>query len=411
LRKQPHPDIVVDAIFGTGLSKPVGPNYKPVIEWINKVGSSAFIASVDIPSGIFADSPDIPGPAVQADLTVTFSALKLAHVLPPASDAAGEVVLVPIGSPPELYENPEYRLNVIDEAQVRLVLPPRVRNSHKGTFGHVYIVAGSKGKSGAALMAGMAALRSGSGLATLWIPETISSDIAGAYPELMMEFLPATGAGTSDRSGAEAILARSDEIGSLVIGPGLTTDPSTRDLVHDLVRHSPVPVILDADGINAFAGAAESLGNHRKQPVVLTPHPGEMSRLTGLTIPRIQQRRLETACEWAEKLGCYLILKGYQTIVATPSGHAYINQTGNPAMSTGGTGDVLAGMAGRFLAAWNRMHRNAVCPKLEDFLCAAVYLHGLAGDLAVKALDEESLIATDLLEYLPDAFQRVRATE
>ncbi len=411
LKKQPHPDVVVDAIFGTGLSKPVGSNYKPVIEWINRVGFNAFIASVDIPSGIFADSCDIPGPAVQADLTVTFSALKLAHVVPPASDAAGDVVLVPIGSPQSLFENSKYRLNLVEDAQVRRVLPRRILSSHKGTYGHVHIVAGSRGKSGAALMAGMAALRSGAGLATLWVPETVSSDIAGVYPELMMEFLPETEAGTSDRSGTDTILARSDEIGSLVIGPGLTTHPSTRDLVCDLVRRSPVPVVLDADGINAYADSADSCANGLNQPVVLTPHPGEMSRLTGMTIAQIQQQRLKTAGEWAEKLGCYLILKGFQTVVAAPSGQVYINRTGNPAMATGGTGDVLAGMIGRFLASWNRSRNEEGCPILDDFLCAAVYLHGLAGDLAVKAVDEESLVATDLLEYLPDAFQKVRSIE
>jgi len=411
LRKQPHPDIVVDALFGTGLSKPIGPGYKPVVEWINKVGARAFIVSVDIPSGIFADDAAIPGPAVQADLTVTFSTLKLAHVLPPASDAAGKVVLMPIGSPPELYKNPEYCINLVEEAQVRRVLPRRVRDSHKGTFGHVHIVAGSRGKSGAALMAGLASLRSGAGLATLWTPESLLRDLTGKYPELMMEPVAETEEGTCDQSAADTILARSEEIGSLVIGPGLTTHSSTKKLVKELVRRSPVPIVLDADGINAFAGTSDFFGKRRKQPIVLTPHPGEMARITGLTISQIQDRRLETACEWAGKLGCYLILKGFQTVIASPDGDIYINRTGNPAMATGGTGDVLAGMVGRFMATWSRLRRNADCPKLEDFLCAAVYLHGLAGDLAVESIDEESLVATDLIEYLPDAFHKVRAIE
>ena len=184
------PDVIVDALFGTGLSKPIGPDFRPVVDWIRKASMHAYVASVDIPSGILADSPEIPGPAVKANLTVTFSALKLAHVLSPAADYAGKIVLAPIGSPEVLFENPEYRLNLIDAKQVRETLPQRARDSHKGSFGHVYVVAGSAGKSGAALMTGMAALRSGSGLVTLWLPRNLQGSVVGKYPELMTEFLP-----------------------------------------------------------------------------------------------------------------------------------------------------------------------------------------------------------------------------
>ena len=176
LRKVSQPDVIVDALFGTGLGKPIGPDFRPVVDWINKASAHAFVAAVDIPSGLFADSPMIPGPAVKAHLTVTFSAMKLAHIVPPASDFAGKVVLVPIGSPPALFENPEYRLNLIDSAQIRKALPRRAPDSHKGSFGHVYVVAGSGGKSGAALMTGMAALSSGAGLVTLWLPEKPSAE-------------------------------------------------------------------------------------------------------------------------------------------------------------------------------------------------------------------------------------------
>jgi hydroxyethylthiazole kinase-like uncharacterized protein yjeF len=408
LRKLPFQDVVVDALFGTGLSKPIDSNYRPVVEWINNVSSRAFVAAVDIPSGIFADSHTLPGPAVRADLTVTFSALKLAHVLPPASDCAGKVVLVPIGSPPELMENADYRLNLVDRIQVRKTLPRRMRDSHKGTFGHVYIVAGSRGKSGAALMTGLAALRSGAGLATLWAPESLQRDVVGKFPELMTESLPETEEGTSGYEGADKVLRNSENAESMVVGPGLTTHPSTQKLVRELVRSSPAPVVLDADGINAFISAAQLLKNCREQPVVITPHPGEMARLTGRRISDVQACRLETACQCAEQLGCYVILKGFQTVIAAPGGEAYINPTGNPGMATGGTGDVLAGMAGRFVAGWNRMRKNTGCPELADFLCAAVYLHGLAGDLAAESETEESLVATDLLDYLPQAFKRIR---
>ncbi len=408
LRKTAFPDIVVDALFGTGLSKPVGPDFKPVVEWINRASETSFIAAVDIPSGLFADSRTVPGPAVKAHLTVTFSALKFAQVVPPASDYAGRVVLVPIGSPDLLFENPRFLLNLIDENQVSGAIPERMRDDHKGTYGHVHIVAGSRGKSGAALMTGLAALRSGAGLATLWVPENLQRDVVGKFPELMSEPLMETEEGTSDCADADKVLAQRGKIDSMVVGPGLTTHPSTRKLVWELVRNSSVPVVLDADGINAFAPPAESLENMRKQPIVITPHPGEMARLTGKKVSAIQNDRLGTARDFAVKNQCYVILKGFQTIVATPEGEAYINRTGNPGMATGGTGDILAGMVGRFAAGWNREHDDSECPDLADFLCAAVYLHGLAGDLAAEAEGEESMIATDLLRYLPQAFKKVR---
>jgi hydroxyethylthiazole kinase-like uncharacterized protein yjeF len=411
LRKMSFQDVVVDALFGTGLSKPVDSNFRPVVEWINNASSRAFVAAVDIPSGIMADSLSIPGPAVRADLTVTFSALKLAHVLPPALDAAGRVVLAHIGSPAELFENPEYRLNLVDEIQIRKTLPQRARDSHKGTFGHVYVVAGSRGKSGAALMTGLAALRSGAGLATLWTPESLQRDFVGKFPELMTESLPETEEGTSALAGAGKVLKWSKNVESMIVGPGLTTHPDTQKLVWDLVQRSPVPVVLDADGVNALAAAGGPLENRCKQPIVITPHPGEMARLAGKKTSEIQNRRLEVACECAVQSRCYVVLKGFRTVIATPEGDVYINPTGNPGMATGGTGDVLAGMVGRFLAGWNLNRKSPGCPQLVDFLCAAVYLHGLAGDLAAESMSEESLIATDLLDYLPQAFRKVRMIE
>ncbi len=409
LRKIPFPDVVVDALFGTGLSKPIGSEFRPVIEWTRRAAETSFIVAVDIPSGLFADKGSVPGPAVKAHLTVTFSALKLAHILPPASDLAGHVVVAPIGSPSPLFENPRYLFHIVDETQVSAVIPGRIRDSHKGTYGHVHIVAGSRGKSGAALMTGIAALRSGAGLATLWVPETLQRDLTGKYPELMTEPLLETDKGTPDRADADRVLAQSGKMDSLVIGPGLTTHPSTKGLVWELVRSARVPVVLDADGINAFAPPAGPLENSRRQPVVITPHPGEMADLTGRKIPVIQADRIGAASDFAVQKQCYVILKGFQTIIATPEGEAYINRTGNPGMATGGAGDVLSGMVGRFLAGWGRRRNSPDCPMLVDFLCAAVYLHGLAGDLAAEAQGEESLIATDLLRYLPQAFSKVRS--
>jgi ADP-dependent NAD(P)H-hydrate dehydratase / NAD(P)H-hydrate epimerase len=407
LRKAVCPDVIVDALFGTGLSKPIGPEFRAVVDWINKASTRAFVASVDIPSGLFADSSQIPGPAVKAQLTVTFSALKLAHVTPPASESAGKTILVPIGSPKALFENPEYKMNLIDEAQVRKALPRRSPESHKGTFGHVYVVAGSAGKSGAALMTGMAALRSGAGLVTLWLPKSLQRGVVGKFPELMTEFLPETEEATSDKAGAGKVLAQLENAQSLVLGPGMTVHPSTRKLVWELVRRSPVPVVLDADGINAFVPPAEPLRNDAGCPVIITPHPGEMARLIGKKISDVQKNRLEIARDCAARYRCYVVLKGFQTIIATPTGQICINSTGNPGMATGGTGDILAGMMGRFVAGWKHQADRDNAVEIADYISAAVYLHGLAGDFAAENESMETLIATDLLSYLPKAFKKV----
>ena len=328
LRKLESPDVIIDALFGTGLSRPIGTDYRRVIDWINRKQSCSFIASVDIPSGLSADSAAVPGSAVKAHLTVTFTALKLALVVPPAADYAGRVVLAPIGSPSILLNNPEYRLNLIDAHQARFALPPRPRDSHKGSFGHVFVVAGSRGKSGAALMTGLAALRSGAGLVTLYLPGSLQKDVVGKIPELMMESIAETPEGTADESAAGMLLKQAEDANVLAVGPGMTTNRSTQELIRTLVRHSPVPVVLDADGINAFAGKSSSLRNQRGQPVMITPHPGEMARLLKTTIARVQANRIETARQCSEVSGAFSILKGFQTVVATPARADFHQQHG-----------------------------------------------------------------------------------
>lgn len=407
LKRLPAPAAVVDAIFGSGLSRPVGEDLKAVVAWINQISSRSYVVSVDIASGLFADSGLVPGPAVKAHLTVTFTALKLAHVLPPAADMGGRVRVVSIGSPATLLENPEHRFELAQAETVRWVLPPRPRDSHKGTYGHVLLVAGSRSKSGAALMAGMAALRSGAGLATLALPASLREDVVGKFPELMTDYYPETRQGTLDRSAARELAESLSGFDALVLGPGLSTHPSTRDLIEITVRQSPIPVVLDADGINAFAGRPDRIQNQHGHPIILTPHPGEMARLLRIPIAEVQKRRLEVAASCATEHGVYVVLKGFQTISASPGGRIVINSTGNPGMATGGSGDILAGMMGRFLARWWRLYRGADAEALLDHVVAAVYLHGLAGDLAAAEKGEESLIATDLLPQLPAAFRNV----
>jgi len=397
-------DVIIDALFGTGLARPIGPDFLPVLDWVERSYARSFVLAVDIPSGLMADSAEIPGPVIKANLTVTFSALKPAHVLAPAADFAGKIVLTSIGSPGALFDNTEYLWNLTDKEIVRRVLPARPRDSHKGSFGHVYVVAGSAEKSGAAFMAASAALRSGAGLVTLWLPEGLRGSAAGKFPELMTEFLPETDAGTFARTGTERLISRLGEADALVLGPGMTTEPSTRDFIHELVECSPVPVILDADGLNAFAPLCAPFKNKNGQPIALTPHPGEMARLTGETIADVQSRRVETALAVAERYCAWVTLKGNQTLIASPGGELFINTTGNPGMATGGSGDILAGMMGRFAAAW-KLRGSEDNKSFSEYLAVAVYLHGLAGDIAARNGSDESLVATDLFEYLPAAFR------
>ena len=406
LRSLQRPEVIIDAVFGVGLTKPIGPDFSGVVEWINKAAATAFVVAVDIPSGLFADSARVQGPTVNARLTVTFTAPKPALILHPACEHAGKVVVAPIGSPASLLENSEYRMDLIDGAQIRRVLELRPKDSHKGTYGHVFVVAGSRGKSGAALMTGLAALRSGAGLVTLWLPESLQRDVVGKIPELMTEFLPATGAGTLSAAGMDKIMASADQAHALVLGPGMTMHESTQELVREIVRRSPVPIVLDADGINAFSSRQEALFNEMGQSVTITPHPGEMARLISRSISEVQKDRVAVARGFSEERKCFTILKGYQTVIASPDGHIYVNSTGNPGMATGGSGDILAGMVGRFVAGWQRKYHGADWKSLGNYLSAAVYLHGLAGDLAADEEGVESLIATDLLAQLPKAFKK-----
>jgi NAD(P)H-hydrate epimerase len=403
LRKLERADVLVDALFGTGLTRPLGRPLGPVVDWIN--GSGAFVVAVDLPSGVRADSGEDPRLAVRADLTVTFAALKPALVLPPACGRAGRVVVATIGAPRALVESPEHRMELVDAGAARRMLPPRPLGSHKGDFGNVQVVAGSRGKSGAALMTGLAALRAGAGLVTVWLPERLHGEVVGKVPELMTGLLPETEAGSADAAGAEKVLAALEGADAVAIGPGLTVEPSTRRLVRHLVRASPVPVVLDADGINAFAGDAAALANDARQPIVITPHPGEMARLVGTTVAAVERDRVATARDFAQTRRVFTILKGYRTIVASPGGRVLVNSTGNPGMATAGSGDVLTGIVARFAAVWRRRSRGRDPESLADALAAAVYLHGLAGDLAASDKGMESMIATDLLPHLPEAFK------
>jgi NAD(P)H-hydrate epimerase len=371
--------------------------YKAVIETLDDF-VQATIVSIDLPSGLQTNSPQIIGPAVDADVTVTFTAPKLSLVLPPGNKLAGDVVVSDIGNPRELLESGEANVHLIDAETFPAARHIRDENSNKGDFGKVLVIGGSRGKSGAAAMAGSAALRSGAGLVTVATASSALAMVASAMPELMTEALTETREGSIAQQDLSQILKGKTV---LAIGPGLTTQAETSAFVRAIVSSSTIPVVLDADGLNAFVTQVQELAGDG-QGIIITPHPGEMSRLTGHDIRYVLENRIEVARQFAVDHKVYVVLKGFRTTIATTDGSIYINPTGNPGMATGGTGDILTGMIAGLIAQEN----------LGDFverLCLAVYLHGLSGDLAAEEVGEECMVATDLLRFLPNAWKKLRS--
>ncbi|MGO8760889.1 MAG: NAD(P)H-hydrate dehydratase [Desulfobaccales bacterium] len=380
--------LIVDALLGTGLNSPVQGLMAALIERVNHL--KAPVLAVDIPTGLSADTGEVLGVALKAQVTVTYGWPKLGQVLPPGRDYVGRLWQADIGIPPILAR--DLPLELAEAREMRALLPPRPFGSHKGTFGHLLVLAGSQGKTGAAAMTAEAALRAGAGLVTLGVPASLNDILEAKLTEAMTLPLPeAPGARALGAAAWTPILEFLDEKSTLALGPGLGTHPETRDLVRRLVQDLPQPMVIDADGLNNLAGAAAGLKN-AAGPRILTPHPGEMARLIGLTIPEVQARRLDLARETAARFGVTLVLKGAQTVVAAPDGRASLNSTGNPALASGGTGDVLTGLIGGFLA-------QGLAP--WDAARLGVYLHGLAADFFVSRHGQRGMIAGDLLSVLP----------
>ncbi len=387
--------IVVDALLGTGLK---GPAAGLALEWIREINTGfpvAKIVAVDIPSGLESDAAASAGETVRADYTVTFTAPKIAQVLAPNCLRVGKLIVGQIGSPPRLYEDDDsILLSTIERGSVAQLLRPRDPLAHKGDFGHVLVIGGSRGKTGAAAMAGLSALRAGAGLVTVAAPASAVPVIASHAPEIMTEPLPETDDGfLSVRSfdyGRMEKIAQGKTV--IAVGPGLGTHTETVQTVRRVVAEFPHAMVIDADGLNALAGT-DFAANGRLR--ILTPHPGEMSRLAGGTAAEVQADRVGAARGFAQARSLTVVLKGHRTLVAFPDGRVRINMTGTPAMASGGTGDILTGMVAGFLAQF---------PDEPDLAAvAAVYLHGLAGDIGAAELGDKCLIATDLLRFLPAA--------
>lgn len=364
--------LVIDALLGTGLS---GPARGRALEWIHEINTGfpgAAIVSVDMPSGLHE-----AGESVHPVATVTFTAPKLEQVIPPTCDRVGELIVAEIGTPRAwLDQDPELDVNLIEPAHFDRLLAPRHRDTHKGDYGHVLVIGGAQGKGGAAAMSGLAALKVGAGLVTVATADSERSAVTALAPELMTQAL-------TDDAGDRDVVA---------IGPGLGRDPELAGLTQRLFAQSALPVVIDADGLNALAGTSfRGPGPYR----VLTPHPGEMARLAGVSITDIQADRIEVARRFAATRQVALVLKGHRTVIAFPGGRIFINPTGTPAMATAGSGDILTGLLAGLLAQWP--------DRREAATLAAVWLHGRAGELAAQATHEVTVTATSLLAFLPQA--------
>ena len=403
LREVEASDLIVDAVLGTGLrAAPTGLARDAVAAIQGRFDAGVPVVAVDLPSGVPSDGGALDWPAVFATVTVTFAAAKRGHVLPPACHHVGALVVADIGISAESLAAAEPSLFLLEDRDAAGAFPMRRRDAHKGDFGHVLIVAGSLGKTGAAVLAAGGALRAGAGLVTVATPEPCLPVVAAARAEAMTEPLPATPGGGLDEAALPRLLDLAAERDAVVLGPGLGQEPGTRALVRAFVRACPVPLVIDADGLNALAPAAGEPGDldalRRTAATVLTPHPGEMARLVGRPTAEVQRSRPESAAALARETGAVVVLKGERTVVAEPSGRAAVASAGNPGLATGGTGDVLAGVVGSLLARHGALLSAT----------AAVVVHGRAGDLVARERGEEGLTAGDVVEALPGAIESIR---
>jgi ADP-dependent NAD(P)H-hydrate dehydratase / NAD(P)H-hydrate epimerase len=384
-------DLIVDALFGVGLSRPLAGEAAELVSRIRASGRP--VLALDLPSGLDADRSASPGAAVRATVTVTFGAPKPALVLPPACDFAGDVVVADLGLRIDPGEGPG-ALHLLVGGELAAALVPRPAAGHKGTFGHALVVAGSRGKLGALVLATRAAVVGGAGLTTAAVPAGLDEALAAACPEAMTLPLPATAGGELALDGLEMLVAAARSRSVLAVGPGLGRREETAELVRRLLAETSVPAVVDADALVAYGGRLAALAD-REAPTLLTPHPGEMARLLGVDTADVQRDRLGAARRAARESGAIVVLKGQRTIVAAPDGEAWVNATGNAGMASGGSGDVLTGILAARLAQGDAPAFAAVL---------SVHLHGLAGDLALARLGGVAVPAGELLASWGDAW-------
>lgn len=389
------PDVIIDAVLGTGFSGALRGLYAKAVDWINRQHS--FVLSVDIASGVNASTGEVEERAVKADLTVTMGLAKIGHYVGRGCDQSGDVVVVDIGIPGAFMAHAQRPVQRVHSEDVRSIMPPRERTAHKYSVGKVLIVAGSRSFTGAPTLCALSALRSGVGAVVLAAPRSIAHILAKKLTEVIILGLDETPDGTIALSAFDELAERLSWADVVVVGPGLSRNDQTDRLVQSVVSEARRPLVIDADGLNALAGNVR-LVRRRKDPTILTPHSGELARLTGESASAIERMRVESARKAARSLQSVLVLKGAPTVTARPDGTVFVNSTGNPGMATIGSGDVLTGVCAGVCAQGAAADAAAF---------ASVYLHGLAGDLAAQRYGQRSILAGDILEHLPQALQAV----
>lgn len=388
--------ILVDALLGTGLANPVSGRYAVAIDWLG--AQRAPLVAVDIPSGVDATTGAILGRAARADLTVTFAAAKVGHAVSPGFSCCGELKIVDIGIPATLSASTGDNHWLIEAAEAAPLLPLRPVNGHKGTFGHLLVLAGSPGKTGAATLTAAAAVRGGAGLVTLACPATVHDIMEIKLTEAMTVALPDHDGHLGEDS-LVPLNALLDNKSALALGPGLGMSGQTVRLVRRIVGESSLPLVVDADGLNALAGHCHVLKERPRARTILTPHPGEMARLLGCGVAAVEAERIKCAREFAMEYGIVLLLKGARTIIALPDGRIRINSSGNPLLATGGSGDVLTGLIGALLAQGLTV---------DDAAVLGSYLHGAAADHWAARHGDAGMTATELLNELPAVWRELR---
>ncbi len=391
-----HHDLFIDAILGTGLNSDVRGMIKDVVELMN--GSEKPVFSVDIPSGLNSDTGKLMGTAVNAFATATFAFAKAGHILYPGNIHTGALSIIDIGIPKFITDEKKIQLRLIEKQDIAALFPPREFNSHKGSYGHLLVIAGSTGKTGAAALCADAAMRCGTGLVTLGVAKSLNPIMESLSLEPMTHPLPEKEKGFLSDNCLKDILDLVKGKQALALGPGLGTREGTKKLVYGLIEQSPVPLVLDADAINCIAENPDILKKKTKA-AILTPHPGEMARLFNLSTQDVQADRIGIARKLASEFDVTLILKGAQTLIALSDGNVFINPTGNPGMASGGMGDVLTGMISGFLA-------QGFSP--EPASLAGVYIHGLCADILSKQMGGFGFMARDVINAIPKTiFQHI----
>ncbi len=383
-------DYIIDGILGTGLNSTVKGFYSQVLKYVNGLGKP--VMAIDIPSGLNADTGQIMGVAIKAELTATFGFPKVGHLIFPGADLVGRLVRIDIGIPESVVTQVPVSSVMTDPSDLSHLFATENQDIHKGNRGHLLVLSGSTGKTGAATLTALGGLRAGAGLVTLGVPKSLNPILESKLTEAMTEPLPETSDGSLSLNAEKKIRALMEGKTALALGPGLSTHPETVSLVRRIVAGSRLPMVIDADGLNALSQDQSSISSCG-QRAILTPHPGEMARLVGIKTSTVQNDRIGAATQFVKKYGCYLVLKGARTLIAQPDGELYVNPTGNPALSSGGAGDVLTGLIGGFLARGWSMAEAAI---------AGVYLHGMAADYLAEDMGQVGVLAGELLDVLPE---------